>query len=87
MSHPYGTLPRMDDDAAQLSPDERALLDFERDCWRHTGQKNTAIRDQLRISPAVYYRQLAALADTDRALAYDRMLVLRIRRKQRRRAS
>lgn len=61
---------------------ERSLLDFERDWQAHQGDKETAIRGTFSISPARYYQLLARLIDDADALAYDPMLVRRLRRKR-----
>ena len=64
-----------------LSARDRAILDFERECWTHPGPKDAAIRAHLRLSPTRYYERLRALADDREAYAYDPMTVLRTRRR------
>lgn len=70
-----------------LSDRDRALLDFERTWWTLPGTKGVEIRARLGLSPAAYYKDLNALVDTDDALAYDPLVVrrLRLRRDKRRR--
>ena len=63
-----------------LSDRERAILDFEGQWRRHAGAKEEAIRAELGLSPARYYQLLGRLIDEVAALAYDPMLVKRLRR-------
>ncbi len=63
-----------------LTPHETAILDFEREWWRYAGAKGYGIREVVGVSEAVYYRRLNELLDDPRAMAYDRMLVKRLRR-------
>ena len=58
----------------------RRILDFERTWWRLSGPKERAIRERLEISPARYHQLLNGLIDRPDALAYDPMLVRRLRR-------
>ena len=62
--------------------DERSkeLLDFERNWWKWPGSKERAIRERFGLSAARYYQLLNRLVDRQDALAYDPMLVLRLRR-------
>ena len=71
-----------------LSADDRLLLDFEQGWWLRPGPKEEAIRAELHMSPSTYYRSLAELIDDPDALAYDPLLVRRLRRtrEERRRA-
>lgn len=66
--------------APGLSEQSRQMLDFERQWWRYAGAKEQAIRDLFDLSPTRYYQSLNALLDTPEALAYDPMLVKRLRR-------
>ena len=68
--------------AAQLSDRDRLIIEFERGWWRHEGSKESAIREQFDLSPTRYYQVLNALIDTDAALAFDPMLVKRLRRQR-----
>ncbi|HEY7667868.1 MAG TPA: DUF3263 domain-containing protein [Actinomycetota bacterium] len=67
-------------DAATLDERERALLDFEREAWKLRIPKERAIRERFGFSPARYHQQLNRLIDRPDALAYDPMLVRRLRR-------
>jgi Protein of unknown function (DUF3263) len=62
--------------------DERAkaILDFEREAWRLDGPKDRAIRDRFGFSSTRYHQLLHRAIDTPAALAYDPMLVRRLRR-------
>jgi hypothetical protein len=63
-------------------PDPRtsALLDLERS-WRGFGvPKERVIRERLGISPTRYHQLLNLAMDLPEALAYDPMLVRRLRR-------
>lgn len=71
------------DDARGMSAlDERemAILDFERQWWKHAGAKEDAIRSEFSLSAARYYQVLGALIDRREALVYDPMLVKRLQR-------
>jgi hypothetical protein len=58
----------------------REILDFERGWWRFAGAKEQAIRERFDLSTTRYYELLNALLDDEDALAYDPMLVRRLRR-------
>jgi hypothetical protein len=66
-------VPGLDDDA-------RALLDLERLWWQHAGAKESAIRDRFDMSAVRYYQVLNQIIDREEALAYDPLLVKRLRR-------
>jgi hypothetical protein len=70
-----------------LAPRDRELLDFERGSWQRRGPKERAIRERFGFSAARYQQLLNRLIDQPAALAYDPMLVRRLRRlrEQRRR--
>ena len=63
-----------------LLPRDRELLDFERGWWQHRGPKDRAIRERFGFSAARYQQLLNRLIDHPAALAYDPMLVRRLRR-------
>ena len=58
----------------------RAILDFEREAWRLDGPKERSIRERFGFSPTRYHHLLHRIIDTPAALAYDPMLVRRLRR-------
>ena len=64
-----------------LSNDERRVLDFERSWWLESGTKGDRIRGLLGLSPAGYYAALRRLLQNGDALAYDPLLVRRLRRR------
>ncbi len=70
----------LDGSPGRLDARSRAILDFEREWWKHPGVKQQAVRDRFGLSPARYYQLLNRLIDDDEALAYDPMLVKRLRR-------
>ena len=80
-------------DSSDHALDERArsILDFEREWWKYAGAKEQAIRERFDLSPTRYYQLLNRIMDDDDALAYDPMLVKRLRRmraaRQRQRAA
>lgn len=61
------------------------LLDFERAWWKYAGSKDEGIRQQFGMSTTRYYQALNALLDEPAALAYDALLVKRLRRERDRR--
>ncbi|TAM66514.1 MAG: DUF3263 domain-containing protein [Microbacteriaceae bacterium] len=63
-----------------LSGRNAAILEFERQWWRHAGAKEQAIRDEFGLSAARYYQVLSALIDDPAALVHDPMLVKRLQR-------
>lgn len=63
-----------------LGEHERAVLDFERTWWTEPGSKEDAIRRRLGVSPARYYRTIRDLLDRPDAMAYDPLVVRRLRR-------
>lgn len=64
----------------QLDERSRGILDFERGWWQGPGPKDRAIRARFGHSPARYYHLLDRLIDSPDAMAYDPMLVKRLRR-------
>jgi Protein of unknown function (DUF3263) len=78
---PMTVSPQQEPGAADgLDRRERDILDFERDWWRSTVPKERAIRERFGISTARYHQVLGGLLDRPEALAYDPMLVRRLRR-------
>lgn len=64
----------------QLTDDQAAILDFERQWFRHRGHKEDAVLETFGWSTTRYYAVLNALIDSEVALAADPMLVRRLRR-------
>ena len=63
-----------------LSDRERQILAFERQWWKYAGAKEQAVRELFDMSATRYYQVLNALIDRPDALAFDPMLVKRLRR-------
>jgi hypothetical protein len=66
--------------ADDLSDRDQQILTFERQWWKYAGAKEQAIRDQFSMSATRYYQVLNALIDRADALAFDPLLVKRLRR-------
>jgi hypothetical protein len=58
----------------------RAVIDFEREAWKLTVTKERAIRQRFGFSPSRYHQLLHRIIDRPEALAYDPMVVRRLRR-------
>ncbi len=63
-----------------LSDRDREILALERLWWQYAGAKEQAIRDKFDMSATRYYQVLNALIDREDALAFDPLLVKRLRR-------
>lgn len=63
-----------------LAPGEREILDFESKWWKYQGSKESSIREEFSMSSTRYYQRLNQLLDSQAALAYNPMLVKRLRR-------
>jgi hypothetical protein len=59
---------------------QRAILDLERDGWQARASKEVLIRRRIGVSPSRYYRLLQALLEAPEAMAYDPLVVRRLRR-------
>jgi hypothetical protein len=66
--------------AEALSERDREILGFERQWWKYAGAKENAIREMFDMSATRYYQVLNALIDREAAIAYDPLLVKRLRR-------
>lgn len=71
---------RAQDDTNALSERDQAILEFERQWWRHAGAKEEAIRSEFGLSSARYYQLLNAVIDSPAAVRHDPMLVKRLQR-------
>ena len=73
---------RLDNEAAgsSLNQRDRQILEFERQWWKYAGAKEQAIRELFDMGATRYYQILNALIDNPDALAFDPMLVKRLRR-------
>lgn len=71
----------MNDPTDQLTEQQRAILDFEAGPhWIYQGAKEDEIRRRFDISATRYHQVLNALLDSPAALAYQPVLVKRLRR-------
>ena len=74
-----------------ISARDAEILTFEREWWKHAGNKEQAVREAFDLSPTRYYQLLNRIIDDEAALAHDPMLVKRLRRlraqRQRQRAA
>jgi hypothetical protein len=69
-----------EDGAHELSTRDREILAFERQWWKYAGAKEQAVRELFDMSATRYYQVLNTLIDSAEALAFDPMLVKRLRR-------
>lgn len=66
--------------AGELAERDRDILCFERQWWQFAGAKEQAVREGFGMSATRYYQVLNLLIDSPAALAYDPLLVKRLRR-------
>jgi Protein of unknown function (DUF3263) len=66
--------------SVRLDERSREVLDFEREAWKLTVPKQRAIRERFGFSPSRYHQLLHRIIDRPEAVAYDPMLVRRLRR-------
>lgn len=64
----------------ELDEREQAVLDFERSWWKHAGVKEQAIKERFEMSATRYYQLLNDLLEKPAAMAYDPILVKRLKR-------
>ncbi len=77
---PNGSRDGASADAGELSGRDCDILEFERQWWKYAGAKEQAVRDKFDMSSTRYYQVLNALIDRPDALAFDPLLVRRLRR-------
>ena len=63
-----------------LSDRDRAILEFEQGWWLEPGTKEAAIRARLDLSPSRYRELLYELLDDPEAMAFDPLVIRRVRR-------
>ena len=66
--------------SSELTERDRDILEFERQWWKYAGAKEQAVRDKFDMSSTRYYQVLNALIDRQESLAFDPLLVRRLRR-------
>jgi len=64
-----------------MTADEMAMLDFEREWWRHAGTKEAEVQQRWGLSTAEYGGRLIGIALRPEAMEYDPLTVRRIRRR------
>ncbi len=64
----------------ELTERDRQILETERYWWKYSGAKEQAIKEKFQMPATRYYQVLNQLIDTEAALAYDPLLVKRLRR-------
>jgi Protein of unknown function (DUF3263) len=67
-------------EVSTLTELEAKILEFERQWWRYSGAKESAIKELFDLTPPSYYQLLNNLIDRDDALLASPMLVKRLRR-------
>jgi hypothetical protein len=72
--------PQQEVKITDLTELEVRLLEFERTWWRHTGSKESAIKELFNLTPTAYYQMLNNLIDRNQALLAEPILVKRLRR-------
>lgn len=80
MDSPLAALAPVVSPAVGLSERDQQIIGFERQWWKYAGAKEQAIRELFGMSATRYYQVLNALIDSPAALAYDPMLIKRLRR-------
>ena len=79
---PPNPTPSREPDSVPLGEQERSVLAFERQWWRHAGAKEEAIRREFGVGPTAYYQLLSRLIDDPAAIAYDPLLVKSLQRQR-----
>jgi len=72
--------PSAADGLRALDRRELEILAFEGQWWKYAGAKEQAVRELFDMSATRYYQVLNALLDSEAALAFDPLLVKRLRR-------
>ena len=65
-----------------MTEEELRILAFEKQWFRYGGSKDTAIHEQLGITPTRYFQLLNRLLDREEALLADPITVRRLRRRR-----
>lgn len=67
-------------DETGLTEREMRIIIFERQWWKHAGSKERKIASEFGLNALQYYQVLNDLIDRPEALAYDPMVVRRLRK-------
>ncbi|WVX88101.1 hypothetical protein SEA_LITNINMCQUEEN_44 [Gordonia phage LitninMcQueen] len=70
-----------------MTDDDRRMLDLAGQRWNYAGSLEQMVRDEFGISLTRFWQRVNALIDTEEALAYDPVVVNRLRRLRTRRPS
>ena len=70
-----------------LTDRQLRILTFERQWWKHVDARTASVRELFQCSPLQYRRELDEIIDRPDALAYDPLLVKRLRRRREARAA
>ena len=70
---------------AELTERQRAMLEFERTWWMEDDSRDLLLRARFSCSTEDYYQELNQLLDHPGALAFDPLVVRRLRRQRERR--
>ena len=62
----------------ELSDDDRAVLECEREQWGSSGAKEAVVAERFGLSMPAYYQRLYSLCQTEAAMRYDQALVRHI---------
>lgn len=63
-----------------MTPEDQAILDWEKKFYRHASSKESDITGRFEMSAVRYYMQLNRILDDPEALAAEPVLVHRLRR-------
>ncbi|QYC53717.1 helix-turn-helix DNA-binding domain protein [Gordonia phage Leroy] len=68
-----------------MTDDDRRMLDLAGQRWNYAGSLEQTVRDEFGVSLTRFYQRVNQLIDTEEALAYDPVVVNRLRRLRTRR--
>ncbi|MGC5249647.1 DUF3263 domain-containing protein [Gordonia sp. DT219] len=63
-----------------MTDEDRALIDFAANRWNHAGLQADAVQRRFGLSLTRYWQRVNRLLDTEEALAYNPVVVNRLRR-------
>jgi hypothetical protein len=70
----------MTDAPETLTERDREMLALERLWWQYAGAKEQTVREKFGVSMTTYYARLNRLVEREDAMAFDPLLVKRLRR-------